>query len=359
MREPWQRHDRSRPGGSPLSISGDRGLVVVGEGDFEPAEVKRAADRLRWPVLATATSGLRGAEVITTYHHLLVDGVPPPLRPDFVVTVGRIGPSDRIGALTALEVAQVHVDRWGLWNDPRRHSTMLLHADPASTLDSVEEVSGEEFAFTWAEANTTMRAALDERLAEDEAPTGPSVARALSHLDFDLLVAASSMPVRDIDAHTIHRARTIANRGASGIDGLVSTAFGVASVGPRTLALSGDLSLLHDAGGFVVDALGDVVFVVIDNGGGGLFDLLPQADHALGFDRLFVTPHGLDLERLAAGYGVGASVVEGVGALGPSITALIREGGPHVLVVPVEREVDLKQRRALDDTARVVCAGLS
>jgi 2-succinyl-5-enolpyruvyl-6-hydroxy-3-cyclohexene-1-carboxylate synthase len=167
------------------------------------------------------------------------------------------------------------------------------------------------------------------------------------------------MPVRDVDAHTAHQARTISNRGASGIDGLVSTALGVASVGGRTLALAGDLSLLHDIGGFVVDDPGDVVFVVIDNGGGGLFDLLPQADHAPGFDRLFVTPHGLDLERVVAAYGIGSSTVQAVGELGSSIATLIRAGGTHVVVVPVERETDLKQRRALDDAARLVCAGLS
>jgi 2-succinyl-5-enolpyruvyl-6-hydroxy-3-cyclohexene-1-carboxylate synthase len=356
---PWQRHDRSRPGAGSMPLPGERGLLVVGEGDFEPADLKRAADRLRWPVLATATSGLRSFEVTTAYHHLLVDGVPSLLRPDFVVTVGRTGPSDRIGAITALDVPQIQIDRWGSWNDPRRHSTVLLQADPAATLDLVEGASVEEFAATWADANATMRAALDERLAQDESPTGPSVARALGDLEFDVLVAASSMPVRDVDAHTVHQARTISNRGASGIDGLVSTALGVASAGRRTLALAGDLSLLHDIGGFVVDAPGDVVFVVIDNGGGGLFDLLPQADHAPGFDRLFVTPHGLDLERVIAAYGIGSSTVQAVGELGPSIATLIRAGGTHVVVVPVERETDLKQRRALDDAARLVCAGLS
>jgi hypothetical protein len=117
-------------------------------------------------------------------------------------------------------------------------------------------------------ADATMRSALDDRLAEEGAPTGPSVARALSAVDCDRLVAASSMPVRDVDAHTVHRAPVIANRGASGIDGFVSTTLGVASVGDRTVALAGDLSLLHDAGGFVTDEVGDVVFVVIDNGVG-------------------------------------------------------------------------------------------
>jgi 2-succinyl-5-enolpyruvyl-6-hydroxy-3-cyclohexene-1-carboxylate synthase len=357
---PWQAHGRSRSGGGFLPTVGrSRGLLVAGEADFDPSELKRAADRLGWPVLATAMSGLRGADVVTTYHHLLVAGVPAALRPEVVVTVGRIGPSDRLGALTSVAVPQIHIDRWGSWDDPRRHSTHMLQADPAPTLENLEPAPDGRLLDLWLAADATMRSALDERLAEEGAPTGPSVARALSAVDCGWLVAASSMPVRDVDAHTVHRARVIANRGASGIDGFVSTALGVASIGDRTVALAGDLSLLHDAGGFLCDEIGDVVFVVIDNGGGGLFDLLPQAEHAPGFERLFVAPHRLDLSRLADAYGLGTAVVDRVNDLGPTATGLLESGGAHVLVVPVDRETDLKGRRALDDTAQVTCAGLS
>jgi 2-succinyl-5-enolpyruvyl-6-hydroxy-3-cyclohexene-1-carboxylate synthase len=332
---------------------------VAGEGDFDPSDLKLVADRLQWPVLGTATSGLRGEGVITTYHHLLVDGVRSSMRPDLVVTVGRIGPSDRLGSLTALEIPQIHIDRWGSWDDPRRQSTRLIQADPVTTLRSVEPVASDELLATWVEADVTMRDALDDHLAGEDEPTGPSVARSLSTVEYDWLIAASSMPIRDVDAHTVHKGRVIANRGASGIDGFVSTALGVASAGERTLAIAGDLSMLHDAGGLVADLLGNIVFVVIDNGGGGLFDLLPQAEHAPGFERLFVTPHGLDISRLAQTYGLGSVVVERVEGLAQSIATRIESRGAHVVVVPVERETELKQRRALDDTARVVCAGLS
>ena len=103
----------------------------------------------------------------------------------------------------------------------------------------------------------------------------------------------------------------------------------------------------------------DAVFVVVDNGGGGLFDLLPQAEHAPAFERLFVTPHDLDLSQVAAAFKMGASVVGDVAEIKGTIRALLDGGGPHVVVVPVEREADLKVRRGLDDTARAVCAGLS
>ncbi|HEX2404726.1 MAG TPA: 2-succinyl-5-enolpyruvyl-6-hydroxy-3-cyclohexene-1-carboxylic-acid synthase, partial [Acidimicrobiia bacterium] len=291
--KPWQHHQQLRPAGADLALGGS-GLVLAGEGDFDPTEVFDAARRLGWPVLATATSGLRLFDVVTTYHHLLVTGLPPLLRPDLVVTVGRIGPSDRLGSLTSLPVPQVHVDRWGAWNDPRRHSTHLLHADPAQTLAAFSPAPDHRLLRSWMDANATMRSALDERLSGDETPSGPAMARALDPVDDVMLVAASSMPIRDVDAHVAHTGRVIANRGASGIDGFASTALGAASASTGAVALAGDLSFLHDASGFVVDEIGDVVFVVVDNGGGGLFDLLPQAEHAPAFERLFVTPHHLD-----------------------------------------------------------------
>ena len=356
--EPWQHHQQIRPVGANLDMGG-RGLVVAGEGDFDPKEVFAAARKLGWPVLATATSGVRVFDVVTTYHHLLVTGVPAVLRPDLVVTIGRIGPSDRLGSLTSLPVPQVNVDRWGAWNDPRRHSTHLLQADPAETLAGFSPASDDGLLRTWLEANATMRSALDDHLSADENPSGPALAHVLDPVDDVIMAAASSMPIRDVDAHLARTGRVIANRGASGIDGFVSTALGAASASTGAIALAGDLSFLHDSSGFIVDEIGDVVFVVVDNGGGGLFDLLPQAEHAPAFERLFVTPHHLDLSRVASAYDLGVSAVEDVAEIRGTIRARLDAGGAHVVVVPVEREADLKVRRGLDDTARAVCAGLS
>jgi 2-succinyl-5-enolpyruvyl-6-hydroxy-3-cyclohexene-1-carboxylate synthase len=204
-----------------------------------------------------------------------------------------------------------------------------------------------------------MRSALDERLGGEAGATGPGVARTLGEIYHDRLVAASSMPIRDVDAHFVAGARVIANRGASGIDGFVSSALGAASIGGRTMALAGDLSWLHDVSGLVADDLGDVVFVVVDNGGGGLFDLLPQAEHAPAFERLFVAPHNLDLSRVASAFGLDVALVDEVGSLRSSIPQRLAAGGGHVVVVRVDRETDLKTRRALDETARAVSADLS
>ncbi|MEX1124418.1 MAG: hypothetical protein WEE53_02015, partial [Acidimicrobiia bacterium] len=305
--------------------------------------------------------GLRGRSTVSTNHHMLVSGVPPSLIPEMVLTIGRTGPSDRISALTALDGPQVSIDRWGTWNDARRRATHFLQADPVATLERLSSTvsAGAEWAGRWEAADQSMRAALDEAIGVGERPTGCSVARALSDSAWEVLVSASSMPIRDVDAHTVHTGSIYANRGASGIDGLVSTGLGVATAGSRTVVLTGDLSLLHDGNGFVSDDLPDVVFVVVDNNGGGLFDLLPQATHAPGFDRLFVTPHGRDLLGFAAFHGLSAVAVNSIGELGTELDQRLEAGGCHVLVIPVDREADLKRRQALDEVARSVVAGIS
>ena len=359
---PWQEHSIARPGAAALEVDvGAHGLILAGEGEYQPEPVLAAADRLGWPVLATALSGLRGHATVSTYHHLLVSGVPAALVPDLVLTIGRSGPSDRVSALTSLNVPQVGIDRWGSWHDPRRQATSILQADPAATLENVAEtVSAEpEWGERWRVADQTMRSALDEAIGVGEQPTGASVARALSDGSWATLVSASSMPIRDVDAQTVHRGSIFANRGASGIDGLVSTGLGAATAGPRTVVLIGDLSLLHDGNGFLADQLPDAVFVVVDNNGGGLFDLLPQATHAPGFDRLFVTPHQRDLTGLAAFHGLSAARVASIGDFAPELEQRLGAGGCHLLVVPVDREADLKLRQALDDVARSVVREIS
>ncbi|HEY6629259.1 MAG TPA: 2-succinyl-5-enolpyruvyl-6-hydroxy-3-cyclohexene-1-carboxylic-acid synthase [Acidimicrobiia bacterium] len=359
---PWQEHRIARPGAAAVAARPDtRGLIVAGEGDYEPSPLLAIAQRIGWPILATAMSGLRGPEVVTTYHHLLVSGTPASLRPEMVVTVGRTGPSDRLTALTASGIPQISIDRWGAWHDPKRQATSMLQADPVATLERLASTvtPDSNWSAGWISADQTMRAVLDEAIGVGEQPTGPSVARALSDVGWEMLVAASSMPIRDVDAHTVRGGAIQANRGASGIDGLVSTGLGVAHVGLLTVILSGDLSFLHDGNGFVSDQLPNAVFVVLDNGGGGLFDLLPQATHAPGFDRLFVSPHHRNLVDLATAQGLMAGTVSSVGELVSELGQRLEAGGCHVLLVPVDREADLKRRQTLDDAARSAVSGIS
>lgn len=355
---PWQEPKVASPRGARLDLpTPRRGLVVAGEGGYDGAGLVAAADELGWPVLATALSPVTRRSVVTTYHHLLVDGVPPSLEPDLVVHVGRSGPSDRLSSLTSVAGRVVHIDPLGRWHDPWRRATHMVQADPVETLRLMTVDTEAGWTRRWLEADSGMRAALDRVIAELAAPTGPSLARGLGDLPIARLVAASSMPVRDVDAHTVGLSSVLANRGASGIDGFVSTALGAATGDGATLAFAGDLSLLHDLSGFVGERPRSLVMVVADNDGGGLFDLLPQAVHAPGFDRLFIAPHRLDLVGVGAAIGLEAERIGDVGSLRAEIGARLGRDGIHLLVAPVDRDDDLKARRSLDQAARGQVAG--
>ena len=176
--------------------------------------------------------------------------------------------------------------------------------------------------------------------------TEPGVARTLTRcLPAEVtLLAASSMPVRDVEWYgdPVTRARVVANRGVNGIDGLVSTALGIAagSSGP-VVALLGDLAFLHDGGGLLGAhrrAL-DCTFVVVDNDGGGIFSFLPQAASlpTERFEQLFGTPHGIDLIALAAVHGIEGRTVNSADEL----EAAIRGTGVRLLRVPSDRKVNV------------------
>ena len=161
------------------------------------------------------------------------------------------------------------------------------------------------------------------------------------------LFVASSMPVRDLEAFAGRVPRRVyANRGVNGIDGLVSTVLGLAAggrggpaepAGRPVVGLLGDLAFLHDAGGLLgASHRGlDAVFVVVDNGGGGIFSFLPQAGlPRQRFELLFGTPPAADVTEVAAAYGVPAERVERAADVGPAVEAALAGGGVRVLVVP-------------------------
>lgn len=330
-----------------FDIPADRGVVIAGEGEYDRRGLADAAAAAGWPVLATALSGMRGGAVVSAYARLLRNGVPEDLLPRTVVAVGSIGPDTRLEDLVEAADTRVRVDWWGRSIDPRRNSTHVVTGDPVSLLSGIEGTADAEWRRTWAEADEMAKVEMGRLLAATEGITGAEVAVALNDVDWGALVVASSLPIREVDTHLTRGGSVFANRGASGIDGFISTAFGVASVIPRTLALSGDLSLLHDSNAFIHEGRFDLTVVVVDNEGGGLFDSLPQAAHAPEFDRLFVTPPKRDLEAIASFHGARFASVTDTPALVSDANASLESGGVHVIRVPVDRGLDLDVRRQL------------
>ena len=295
----------------------ERGLVVAGAADDRDAPaVLDFARRAGYPVIAEPTSGMRaGPPAISTAEALLRAGFGDSHTPEVVIRIGKTGLSRALAAFLERCPRHVLIDADGAWLDPERNLSHLIAAAPRAAFGAVPVDRGTTgWTEDWLTAEAAARRAVDDVL--DQGMSEPRAARDLAAAlpDGALLLAAASMPIRDLDWFMAPRRglRVIANRGANGIDGVVSTAVGAAAVhdGP-TVALLGDLALLHDANGLLMppDETSRATLVVLNNDGGGIFSFLPQASHPR-FEQLFGTPHGRRLEHLAALHGVEHTVVD-------------------------------------------------
>jgi 2-succinyl-5-enolpyruvyl-6-hydroxy-3-cyclohexene-1-carboxylate synthase len=326
-----------------------RGVIVAGEGVTDPDPVLALGERLGWPVLADPLSGCRRPGTVAAADALLRI---PGWSPDMVLRLGRPWASKVMaGWLAGLEVPQVVV---GGWADPDRVASTVVRADPSSFCRAVlaGAVALEEkgaWLGAWQAAEQAAQAAIDSVLAGHDEATEPGVARTLAAAvaDGTTLVASSSMPVRDVEWFTAPRLglRVLANRGANGIDGVVSTALGVALAGGPTVALLGDLAFLYDAGALLWARQRGVrlTLVVADNGGGGIFSFLPQATAVAEgtFERLWGTPHGVDLLAVAAAYGVPAVRIDRAADVAPAVATAMASGQLSVVVVSTDRAANV------------------
>jgi 2-succinyl-5-enolpyruvyl-6-hydroxy-3-cyclohexene-1-carboxylate synthase len=327
-----------------LSVAA-RPLLVAGEGSFDADAIVRFASQRAMPLFAEPLSNARrGDTAITAYDALLRTGWAAHHRPDLVIRIGRIATSKVLARALDGDVHQILIDpdRW--WLDPGRSAAQMIGADVGDTLTragaTIDETPS-DWLDVWLDAERAARKALDDALDGDERATEPRVARDLAALapDGSNLVVASSMPVRDLDWFMDARSgiRIYGNRGASGIDGFVSTAVGIGlATGKPTYALAGDLSMLHDQNGLLgASERGvDLTFVVLNNDGGGIFSFLPQAEFPSHFETLFGTPHGIDFERLAGVYGLGYRYLDRAADLAGAIE------GEGIRVVEVRTDRD-------------------
>ena len=328
-----------------------RGLIAVGTGCHNAGPLLETARKAGWPVLAEATSNVRiGPPAITTSEALLRQpGFAAAYRPDLVLRVGNLGTSPSLATLLDASVRQISIEP-AAWLDPNRSLSWILRADPGYLFErlaaDLKTRPRSAWLGGWLAAEDRARGVIDE-LLDGHGITEPRIARdvagCLPH--GSLLYVASSMPIRDLD--WFMRARPgleiLANRGANGIDGFVSSTLGagLAHSGP-VVGLCGDLSFLHDQNGLLLasDRSVDAVFVVVNNNGGGIFSFLPQAGRA-GFERLFGTPHDLELSRVAAGYGCGYQLADDPSEIAPSVLRAIQHGGLQVVEARTDREASV------------------
>jgi 2-succinyl-5-enolpyruvyl-6-hydroxy-3-cyclohexene-1-carboxylate synthase len=363
---PWRvHHQRSGATGiDELGLGGPM-LLVAGRGGGAPDGLRDATRRIGCPLLADALCGARydDPNVIAAFDALLRDDVlRDALRPSTVVVLGAMPASkalvEAIRSWTPRVVA-VASPRWP--EDPHGFVTDVVTADPQEWIGGVAAtatVDGgflERWTLAEAAAQHHFGVALRDELSE------PSIARLLSTALADRapLVVSSSMPVRDLEwfgATSPIPTRVYSNRGANGIDGVVSTTLGVAA-GGTAVGLLGDLAFLHDAGS-LADGVGDdggrCVLVVVDNNGGGIFSFLPQrrsVDRSV-FERLFSTPPRVDVAAVASGYGAEVTSVKDLDALAAAVEIGLATDGVSVVVARVpDRDSNVELHRVLAEGA--------
>jgi 2-succinyl-5-enolpyruvyl-6-hydroxy-3-cyclohexene-1-carboxylate synthase len=273
------------------------GLIVCGPCHEDVAEAAaQLAAEAGWPLLAEPTSGVRCGDhdrshVIAHYDVLLrIESFAGDHAPGLVLRVGDMPTSKPLREFVA-KASQTVVDPHGVWHEPTRRAELVLHASAEHTLTAlagaVEMRSVERdrsWVMGWREADAVV---WEEVEKSPEAFEGRVLADLEPELPDEAVVwVSSSMPIRDVEAcfpQSAKRLRFLANRGANGIDGVVSSALGAAlATELPTWVLIGELALQHDVGGLLAARRAGVPLeiVCINNGGGGIFDFLPVAEHA-------------------------------------------------------------------------------
>ena len=308
------------------------------------------ADGCGWPIIHEPSANLHGAPTALGHGVLVLSpGFLADHTPDVVLTVGQFGLSRptmdlirQAGRHVAIELPTVGREVC----DPLRTAERVLTGIPLPPADFTPDAA---WLADWQAADGIASEVVAVELAGAGSLTGSAVAAQVWNQapDDALLLVAASWPVRQVEMFAGRRdgLRVIGNRGANGIDGLVSTAWGAALAhqglgGGPALALMGDLAFLHDHNGLLVGAdepRPDLVIVVTDNDGGGIFHQLEQGrpEHGDSFERMFGTPLGRDLAAVAQAAGVSAVAVADLAGLERAVTGAMSAGGVHVVVAHV------------------------
>ncbi len=333
-------------------LGAKRALTIAGPIDEPgfPDHVLALATTSGWPIVADPLSQLRSkvSDLVLDAGDALFAAGRLPAKPEVIVRLGATVTSKAISSWLAdhRKIPQVVVDEEG--RDASRSAAKVLSIDPITFVRSLQvEPAPDEWADQWTDADRRARAAL----RGSPFPSEPAVVEILAEcLPIEsVLFVASSMPIRNVDRYLSRvDARVLSNRGANGIDGLISSALGVAATGRRTFVLAGDLSLLHDVGSLATAVRLDlpITIVVVNNDGGGIFSFLPQVALPRHFERVFGTPHGLSFVPIADAFGLRAVHADTADRLASELAL------PGLIEVTTDRarEVEL-QARALERVA--------
>jgi 2-succinyl-5-enolpyruvyl-6-hydroxy-3-cyclohexene-1-carboxylate synthase len=255
-------------------------------------------------------------------------------------------------------IRQIVVDGGGGWREPTLMASYMVHCDEVEFCRQLIEMaerkpSKSEWSATWRAVNDIAKSVLLEEPAESELFEG-KVFTELSHLlpSGATLFVGNSMPIRDADTFfftTDKQIRILANRGANGIDGVVSSALGVSAVAEPLVLVIGDLSFYHDLNGLLAAKMHGLhaTIIVLNNNGGGIFSFLPQANDKKHFEMLFGTPTDLQFEHAVRMYEGNYQNSKTWDEFRHHVARSLTADGLHVIEVCTSRETNVKNHRLL------------
>lgn len=353
-----------------------RGLIIVGPNDnpslTEPLVC--LAQHLGYPMLADALSQLRCGDhasgmILSSYDAFLrINSFIESAQPELVLRFGAM-PTSKPLLLYLKRYAScplVVIDGHNGWDEPTQLASELFHADPATLCQSLlstlmqsdgRQVASKEWLAMWQRADRVSRQTIQAAINAFDQFFEGRVFTELANLlpDDTILYVGNSMPVRDLDTfftHTAQRIQIMGNRGANGIDGVVSSALGAsagAGQGKLAVLVIGDLSFFHDLNGLLAARLHrlNLTIVLINNDGGGIFSFLPQAAYPEHFEQLFGTPTGLDFRLAVQMYGGQYQKVASWEQFREQVSQGLESGGLHVIEVQTERASNVQMHRQL------------
>ncbi|MEH2168888.1 MAG: 2-succinyl-5-enolpyruvyl-6-hydroxy-3-cyclohexene-1-carboxylic-acid synthase [Nostoc sp.] len=342
----------------------DRGIIIAGVAQpQQPQEYCRAiaqiSQTLKWPVLAEGLSPVRNyAELnpylISTYDLILRNQqLAKQLAPEMVIQVGEMPTSKELR--TWIDATQPR--RWVI--DKSDQNLDPLHGRTTHLRISVEDIKAEEINLSfssdylqqWCDAEAKVRLVVDQTMGKIDEVIESKAAWLISQIlpPGTPLFIANSMPVRDVEYFWKPNnlgVRSYFNRGANGIDGTLSTALGIAHRQQSSVMLTGDLALLHDTNGFLIrnKFVGHLTIVLVNNNGGGIFEMLPIAKFDPPFEEFFGTPQDINFAQLCATYNVQHELIISWEQLQQRLNPLPTTG-IQVLELRTNRKADAKWRQ--------------
>ncbi len=356
-----------------------RGLIIVGPSDdptlIEP--LMRLAQYLGYPILADPLSQLRCGVfhrnmVLTSYDAFLrIDSFVESVQPELIIRFGSM-PTSKSLLLYLKRYASsplVVIDGNNGWEEPTQLACQLIHANPTAlcqellnvleehqTAEERSSVASQAWLSLWQDTDKITQQSLLNTIYDFNEIFEGRVFRELANLlqDGTTLYIGNSMPVRDLDTFfwsSKQHIRILGNRGANGIDGVVSSALGASAVSDHepTVLVLGDLSFFHDLNGLLAARLHrlNLTIILINNDGGGIFSFLPQAAYPEHFEELFGTPTGLDFRLAVEMYGGRFQRVDTWESFRKAVNQGLYTDGLDVIEIIAERTGNVKMHRQL------------